>query len=255
MSGIRHYNYKDNVRIPENRVLIRTFEIEGEVVFRVEELDIPEPRQGSLNAAEFANGRVVLSARDKSADVNFSLDLGSVAEIMSGKKVGDQKMPGFRDVSSVLFNLRVLNGDKMVMAHLEAFPADNDRPDNRLQLFKTRTDNLGEVPYLVEWDDDIPTIVIDEQFYVAFDGTAMMNALIVAPALTTIIPRIVALIEDDPENEFYLRVIGFGEDLAGTLSTDSVDTWMDTVIANLSRKHSIKTRLIEAYGKKDGNND
>jgi hypothetical protein len=257
-STVRHFNYMDNFRIPENRVLIRTFaDASGDVVFRIEELDIPAPGKGSKNAAEFANGRVVLSARDRSADANFDMVLGTVAELVAGKRVGDQRMPGVRDIENVRFSLRVINEAKRVMAHLDGFTADNDRPQNRHQLFKTRTEDLGEVTYFVEWEDDIPTIVIDEAVFTAFDRTPMMNALVVTPALAQIVPRIVGLFENDPENETYLRVIGFCEELAGTMPADDEGrlAWTDTVIANLSRKHKIKSALVEAYSKKETNND
>lgn len=252
---IKHLNFLDNVRIPESRILIRTFlDGDGEVVVKIDELGIEDPAKGSKNRNTFLDGRVVLRARDKSGDAYFSRDIGSINEIRTIQTFPEIKMPGFRDLNSVTFTIRVLNASKMVMAHADGIIADNSKPENKQELFKTEVRDLGETVAKVEWDDGIPTIVFDEAFYNAFSKTPILNAFAI-PLIQQIIPRVIREFSDDPENEFAARVIEFGVNLAGAMpdikAPDELEDWAALVVENLSRRHAVNTKLIVSFAERN----
>jgi hypothetical protein len=251
---IKHFNYKDNVRIPESRIVIRTYlDTDGDVVFKLDELTIEDPSEDSKNKHAFSRGRVTIRARDKSGDAYFLEDLGSVDEIKSTKTFREYKMEGFRDLGSVVFNIRVLGPGKLVMAHADGIVADNTKPENKDELFQTEVRDLGETICKVEWSESMPTIVFDEAFYSAHSKSPVLNAIAI-PLIQTIIPRVVRDLADDGESEFASRVVEFGEGLVGKMpdlnadgASDEIEDWAARIAHKLSHRHSVKTKLLATF--------
>jgi hypothetical protein len=242
-TAVRRFNYIDRVRLPENGVDIRTFpNASGTICAKIDRIEIDRPKQQSRNFARFANGKVILRARDKASDAYFQRVLGTVAEVeaLSTGGMPELTMKGFRDISSIKFDLLVVAEDKQVMASLLDFRADNDKPTSKEQLFKIVSKPIGEQVWLIDWEDDRPTIVFDTECAHLVDSE-LTRVMVFPHVIRAVLPKAIekTMVDDDCADPYHADVMAWAESFAGPYSPSNPG-WIETVVTKFTARHQLK---------------
>ncbi|NTF16902.1 hypothetical protein G6L37_00485 [Agrobacterium rubi] len=250
----RTFNWTDRLTIPQQDLKIITRQTEtGEIELDVQSITL-SPSKSQQNDT-WPSARVILLARDKVADADFEVDLGSVSDISSAiGSILTTTLPGFRNMKSVKFTLLVLGSDKRYLARIDDFPASQDSLADRDELFPTRHDDLDEKTWDYQIDPAEGPILILDTEYARDNLRAEETVAIILPMLLKVgLMSAVRQAAEHSEEDWVIRWIRFGEIKMGTRpdcsqddQDDVIEAWVNGVVNRFTKEVKAKSTLLNS---------
>jgi len=257
----RKINFLGRVKINEHDVVLQTYQSERCVGVTVAHLTLPEHDKRVKETPEWSSADVILRARDKSSDNYFEVSLGSVLEVRAKRNsIFHGEMPGFTDIDNIKFSIRVVGPRKNVLASIDDFRADNDKPIDRDEIFQLRVQDLEEETWLIDWTAGSPVLVLDTEYAEYFMDSPFTHALVLPAAFREILSKAAQAAHEDGDSaeEWVDQFIEYAQiqTNAGAFPYDEdpnssiVSDWVDGSVRRFARSYRLKTTLIELQNRK-----
>lgn len=257
----RRFNFTGRIDFDATDVSLRTSTNEqGVAIAHLDHLQLP--LRGGHDESEWTNADVVLEAVRMATSSYRRNPIGTVADVVVGNFSRDIVLDEFEGAGDILFRLKVVaRDDKRLLAAADRIHASGELPPpERDELIVVRVDDLGELPWRVDWTEPElvgPIVKVNKNLHDA-ETYLKRDALSIGAIIPQIFREVLYRICAEPhlrDTEWCKRWIGVIRRIHDEpvpsiedLREDGIsiaDQWVSDVLSQFAVDHQMTTRTNE----------